>query len=307
MPRLAEFQLRDPFILPDVAAGLYRLYGTTGMGGPMDAPDGFRVRTSRDLINWSEPRTVLSRVGEPTHRDLYWAPEIHAYLGRWYLFGNFGVGMHIVRPHAHYTAIYTAGSPDGPFVRHSQGPVTPLGWRGIGGTLHVDEAGRPWLVFVREWTQMVDGEMHALPLSADLRRPAGQPQLLFRASAAPWSDALYTEYGQGYRVTDGPWLHRTASGVLLMLWSSFGRGGYLTGVARSTSGAITGPWVQAPEPLYASDGGHAMLFRDFDRRLLMVLHSPNFEGKERVRLLPVRETEAGLELEPPLVRRPDLT
>lgn len=296
MPRLDSIQLRDPFILPDPAAGLYRLYGTTALGGPMEAPDGFSVRTSRDLGQWSEARPLLPRNVGPAKADFYWAPEVHRHGDRWYLFASFGVGMNVVHPQAHYTAIYVAGSPDGPFAPHSPGPVTPLGWRSIDGTLHVDDRGRPWLVFVREWTQTVDGEMHAMPLSADLRQPAGPPQLLFRASEAPWSLAQHSDYGDGYRVTDGPWLHRTAAGTLLMLWSSFGRGGYVTGVARSESGAVTGPWVQAPEPLFARDGGHPMLFRAFDGRLIMALHTPNRPGQERVRLLPVRETAAGLEL-----------
>jgi hypothetical protein len=82
-----------------------------------------------------------------------------------------------------------------------------------------------------------------------------------------------------------------------MLWSSFGKGGYLTGVARSLSGEITGPWEQAPAPIYASDGGHPMLFRTFEGRLLMALHSPNRPMFERARFLPVTETAAGLALE----------
>ena len=296
MPRLADIQLRDPFILPDRAAGLYRLYGTTALGGPMEAPDGFSVRTSRDLVNWSEPRSVLPRNIGPAKADFYWAPEVHRHGGRWYLFGSFGVGMNVVHPQSHYTAIYAAHSPEGPFAPHSAGPITPLGWRSIDGTLHVDGQGQPWLVFIREWTQTIDGEMHAMPLSQDLRQPAGPPRLLFRASEAPWSLVQHSEYGDGYRVTDGPWLHRTIAGTLLLLWSSFGRGGYVTGVARSESGVLTGPWVQAPEPLFARDGGHPMLFHTFDGRLIMALHAPNRPGHERVRLLSVQEKTEGLVL-----------
>lgn len=296
MPSLRDIQLRDPFIVADAAAGLYRLYGTTALGGPMEAPDGFSLRLSRDLRAWSEPRPALPRSAGPADADFYWAPEVHHYRDRWYLFGSFGVGMNVLKPRAHYTAVYSAGSPDGPFVAHSEGAITPLGWRCIDGTLHVDAQDRPWLVFVREWTQILDGEMHAMPLSVDLRRPAGPPRLLFRASEAPWSLVQKSELGDGYRVTDGPWLHRTATGVLLLLWSSFGSGGYVTGVARSTSGAITGPWVQSPTPLFANDGGHPMIFRAFDGRLLLTLHSPNRPMAERVRLLPVRETADSLEL-----------
>lgn len=296
MPSLGEIQLRDPFILADATSGLYRLYGTTALGGPMEAPEGFSVRTSRDLRSWSEPRTVLPRTVGPADADFYWAPEVHAHRGRWYLFGSFSAGMNILKPRARYTAIYVSGSPDGPFALHSDGPATPLGWRSIDGTLHVDPQGQPWMIFIREWTQIHDGEIHAMPLGADLRRPAGPPQLLFRASEAAWSLAQKSDLGDGYRVTDGPWVHRTATGVLLLLWSSFGQGGYVTGVARSTSGEVTGPWVQAPAPLYANDGGHPMLFRTFDGRLLMALHTPNRPMLERTRLLPVRETADGLVL-----------
>ncbi|MBP6506441.1 MAG: family 43 glycosylhydrolase [Opitutaceae bacterium] len=296
MPKLGEIQLRDPFILADAASGIYRLYGTTAMGGPMEAPDGFSVRTSHDLHMWSEPKSVLPRPAGPADADYYWAPEVHFYQGRWFLFGSFSAGLNILKPRARYTAIYVAPTPDGPFVLHSDGPATPLGWRSIDGTLHLDREARPWLVFIREWTQTIDGEIHAMPLSADLRRPSGPPQLLFRASEAAWSLAQKSELGDGYRVTDGPWLHRTAAGVLLLLWSSFGQGGYLTGIARSTTGAITGPWVQSAAPLYAHDGGHPMLFRTFSGQLLMALHTPNRLMLERVRLLPVRETADGLAL-----------
>src|SRR5690606_34635713 len=104
-----------------------------------------------------------------------------------------------------------------------------------------------------------------------------------------WSHAQNTELGEGYRVTDGPWLHRTACGALLLLWSTFGSGGYVTGVARSTGGEIGGPWVQSPAPLYARDGGHPMICRAHDGRMLLVLHSPNRPKQERARLLVIKE------------------
>ncbi len=296
MPSLSAIQLRDPFILPDPAAGLYRLYGTSALGGPMEAPDGFVVRTSPDLRQWSAPRPVLGRSAGPAGADFFWAPEVHRYRGRWYLIASYGVGMNVVKPRAHYSAIHVADTPDGPFAPHSDGSVTPLGWFCIHGTLHVDQADRPWVVFVREWTQVVNGEIHAMPLSPDLRRPAGEPRLLFRASSAPWSLVQKSDFGEGYRVTDGPWLHRTAAGTLLLLWSTFGRGGYVTGIARSLSGDILGPWEQEPAPLYADDGGHPMLFRDLNDRLVLALHAPNIPLRERVRLLPIKESADTLRL-----------
>jgi len=296
MTTLADIQIRDPFIVADPADKLYRLYGTTGFGGTQEAPLGFVVRHSRDLKKWSEPQSVLSRIMGPQEADYYWAPEVHHYRGRWYLFATFGHGVSVLKPRARYSSIYVSDSPDGPFVPHSDGPVTPLGWLAIDATLHVDLVGQPWLVFCREWVQTRNGEMHAIRLGADLRRTAGETQLLFRASEAPWSRSQKSELGEGYRVTDGPWLHRNQDGSLLMLWSSFGQGGYLTGVARSASGEISGPWLQSSEPIYAHDGGHPMTFRTFEDRLVMVLHSPNKPGEERARLRPIKETPGGLEL-----------
>jgi hypothetical protein len=131
--------------------------------------------------------------------------------------------------------------------------------------------------------------MCLMPLRDDLSGPAGPPVTLFRASDAPWARPIGNE-GKDY-VTDGPFLHRTASGVLLMLWSSFNEQGYAMGVARSRTGTVAGPWDQDPEPLITGDGGHGMVFRTFDGDLMLTFHQPNRGPDERPRL--VRLIERG--------------
>ena len=291
---LPEIQLRDPFIVPDPATGRYLLFGTSGFGEV--AHGGFVARTSRDLVNWSEASPALAPADGPAGATYFWAPEVHAYRGRWYLIGSFMHGTVVTRPEQRYSRIYVADRPEGPFRPLTDGPITPAGWLSIDATLHVEPDGTPWLVFVREWVQVTDGEMHALPLTPDLRAPVGAPRLLFRASEAAWSRPQTYETFRDFRVTDGPWLHRPATGGLLMLWSSFGAGGYLTGVARSASGTVTGPWVQSAEPLFKADGGHGMLFRTLDGGLTMALHTPNQPGRERAKFLPIREDAGDLAL-----------
>lgn len=298
MPKLSDIEIRDVFVVPDPKTRLYHLYGSKGLGGPQESPRGFEVRTSPDLMTWSEPRSVLSRTAGPAGADFYWAPEMHFYQGNWYLFGTFGHGMHIIKPHKRHTSIYTAGSLGRPVAPHSVVPLTPLGWSCVDGTLHVDEKGRPWIVFVREWMQTFNGEIHAMPLTPDLKRAGGESALLFRSKEAAWSLPVKTDLGPGYYVTAGPWVHRTAAGELLLLWSTWGKGGYLAGVARSESGLITGPWKQSPEPLFTGDGGHPMIFKTFEGRLMLALHSPNTAGRERARFLPLVEIPGGLALAP---------
>lgn len=75
-----------------------------------------------------------------------------------------------------------------------------------------------------------------------------------------------------------------------MLWSSGGAQGYTTGIAVSQSGKIEGPWTQVREPLFQADGGHAMIFKQFDGTLMLVLHQPNRGRLERARLFELEDT-----------------
>ena len=118
---------------------------------------------------------------------------------------------------------------------------------------------------------------------------------LFKASEAPWVRSHVP--GEKLYVTDGPFLLRNSRGELLMLWSSFTDEGYAIGLARSRSGDIGGPWEQFPQPIFRRDGGHGMILRTFDGRLLLSIHQPNRTPDERTKLFPLRETaDGGLEI-----------
>ncbi|HIR83174.1 MAG TPA: glycoside hydrolase, partial [Candidatus Cryptobacteroides pullicola] len=45
-----------------------------------------------------------------------------------------------------------------------------------------------------------------------------------------------------------------------------------------------GPWVQEPEPFLSNNSGHGMLFRDFDGRLLYVVHHAEGDGPRKPQL-----------------------
>jgi hypothetical protein len=134
--------------------------------------------------------------------------------------------------------------------------------------------------------QVSDGRMCAIRLSADLKSAAGEKNELFRASSAGWVNAID---GDQY-TTDGPFLYRAGDGQLLMLWSSFHRGIYSMGIARSSSGNILGPWSHDEQPLYSDDGGHGMIFRTFQGRALLAFHAPGMTaGHERAVLYPLED------------------
>jgi hypothetical protein len=89
----------------------------------------------------------------------------------------------------------------------------------------------PYRVLCHEWIQIEDGTIDAVPLSADLSAATGNPRTLFHATDAQWTrcraDIGELFLGRRYHasITDGPWLHRTKTGRLVMLWSSYGRTG----------------------------------------------------------------------------------
>ncbi|MBB6679770.1 glycoside hydrolase family 43 protein, partial [Cohnella lubricantis] len=217
----------------------------------------------------------------------FWAPEVYAHEGRCYMFATFRRKDNNLLG----TAVLASASPLGPFVLHSSGPVTPKDWSSLDGTLHIDEAGDPWMVFCHEWQQIADGEVCAMRLTAGLQASAGEPATLFKASDAPWATPFHSPRCPDTvnYVTDGPYLFRGESGSLYMLWASFIEGRYALGAARSASGGVLGPWTHQPEPLYRSDGGHGMVFRTLDGRLALAIHTPNRTPDERPIFLEIEE------------------
>lgn len=276
----SDINIRDPFVL--VHGGKYYLYGTRGptCWGPAD---GFDVYVGDDLENWSEPVECFHNDGSFWADLHYWAPEVHAYKGAFYMFASFKTEQ-VCRG----TAILRAESPLGPFLPHSEGCVTPREWECLDGTLYLSLEGKPYMVFCHEWLQAGDGEICAMPLSEDLRAAAGEPFLLFRASEAPWCKVMQHSSGKTGCVTDGPFFYRTENGTLLCLWASFSEGGYTEAVAVSDNGDITGRFTQT-DPLFMDDGGHGMVFRGLDGQLYLTLHSPNSYLEERPHFHPIRE------------------
>ena len=271
--KAVDFTIRDPFILP--YEGVYYLYASNYV-------HDFIVYTSRDLENWTQPVKVTNLPGDFWATKDFWAPEVHFYRGSFYLFATM-YSEHRNRG----TQIFKSASPIGPFVPISDGPATPADWMCLDGTLFVED-GKPYMVFCHEWVQAGDGEVNAIPLTDDLRAPAGEPRLLFHASDAKWCQVKHHSSGVSGCVTDGPFLWRTADGTLLCLWASFSEGGYTEGVAVSDNGEIDGKFTQV-EPLFMDDGGHGMVFRALDGQLYLTLHSPNAHLEERPFFHPITE------------------
>ena len=266
--KFKDIHMRDPFVLTD--GGKYYLYGSRGPEC-WDKCTGLDVYVSDDLENWSEPIEVFTPPENFWSDTNFWAPEVHKYNGEYYMLVSF-----ISEKRNRGTQILKASSPLGPFLVHSDGPVTPYEWSCLDGTLHV-ENGVPYMVFCHEWTQIDDGEICVMELSPDLKKAVSEPKVLFAASEPSWSDG----HEPGKYVTDGPFMYRTQSGRLLMIWSSFYKKQYCEAISYSDNGSIFGNWIHDDRLLFEKDGGHGMLFKTLENELMFIQHMPNGTPLER--------------------------
>ena len=274
----SEVNIRDPFVLEQ--DGVYYMYGTRAENFGKGT-GGFDVYTSRDLENWSEPQECFDSAKFNMNKDVNWAPEVHEYNGRYYMFATF-------TNERRGTYILVSDSPLGPFVPHSDGAVTPVEWECLDGTLYV-ENGVPYIVFCHEHTQILNGTVCYAELDRDFSRRVSEPITLFSAADPDWVEKV--EDGVHY-ITDGPFMFRTKNGELLMIWSTFINGRYSECVVRFEGGTIKGK-SEHLKPLIDDDGGHGMIF-SFGGKLMLSLHTPNKCGFERPAFIEISDEGCSL-------------
>ena len=308
--RASEFRVRDPFVVR--VDDVYYLYNSTTLG---EGAPGVSVRTSRDLVEWSQPQRVMDA---PSWVKWVWAPEVHKYNGAYYmlvtlkappdpanpvkLLGPEGWKPDLNDPSWHWTYSFRADRPEGPFKMVSKGPLTPKEWVGLDGTLAIQD-GKPYLVFTHDWAQIADGTIELAPLKDDLSALAGPPKTLFRASCvAP---------GTVRGVTDGPFVYRSRTGKLFITWSTHnpeklrkGERGYCVVASESASGRLEGPWGNH-RIIFDENGGHGMVFETVSGERKFTIHHPEIGGQERTTFLDFIDDGDSISIRRPKAKSPD--
>lgn len=212
-----RLKLADPHVL--TWKGRYYAYGTTD-------PRGFRAFVSDDLVHWtpakglSDDGLVFSR-GDGYGTREFWAPEVHAYKGRFYLFYSAN----------RCCCVAVADSPLGPFRNPKHEPLFARpGGQAIDNSLFVDDDGKPWMPFS-------DNERLAfVRLTPDLMSVV--PDSLFVAFDKP-RDA----WQKG--TEEGPSVVRVG-GKYVVLFSGDGCQSQDYAVGVGVADRVTGPWTRVP-------------------------------------------------------------
>jgi beta-xylosidase len=275
---LDSIVLSDPFILADSKTNMYYMTGTGGMlwkSKDMKLWDGPYKVTKTDPNSWMGPKPMI------------WAAEIHSFKNKYYYFATFtnrSVKIDTVKGNAierRACHILVSDNPDGPYVPMKDSTYLPADKPTLDATLWIDKDGKPYMVYCYEWLQNWNGTIEKIELKPDLSGTIGTGKVLFRASDAPWSREKDDKGKAGpNKVTDGPYLFKTQTGRLGMIWTSWIYDVYTQGVAYSKSGTLDGPWIQEQSPITPPNYGHGMLFRTLNGKLLMCIHSHrNLKGR----------------------------
>lgn len=278
---LDSIRMSDPFILADKKTNMYYMSGTGGL-----------LWKSTDLALWSGPYVVAkpdpkSWMGND---PMIWAAEIHEYKGKYYYFATFtnkNLTIDDKKTERRASHVLVSDKPDGPFLPMKDEVYLPAEKSTLDATLWVDTDNKPYMVYCFEWIQNNNGTIEKIALKPDLSGTVGDYTLLFKASDSPWSRDKVEGKDVPNKVTDGPWVFRTKTGKLGMLWTSWVYDVYTQGVAYSESGTLNGPWIQEPEPITPPNHGHGMMFRTLQGKLLMSLHSHRVGSKGEYIRIPV--------------------
>ena len=277
------FTAADPFIL-HASDGRYYLYCTSEDGS------GFPVRSSEDLIHWTEHGPALRAKDSRWANDTFWAPECYELGGKYVLLYSANWKDNPTQALENYRiGAAVADTPVGPFTEVSDRPVFDPGYPIIDANLYRED-GRYYLYYSRCcYEHKVDGLeeswIYGVELKPDFSGIIGEPALLLRPEQ-PWEGRSAAATGR--RWNEGSFLMK-AGDRYLMTYSGnyFGGPDYAVGYAVGQS--PLGPFVKAAEnPILERYGdvtgtGHSCMLHSPEGELLICYHGrTETTGQDRV-------------------------
>jgi beta-xylosidase len=220
----------DPFAFR--AEGSYFLVGTTS------EHEGFQIYRSGDLAHWQRVGWALRKTPGFWVKDLFWAPEVRAYRGRYYMVYS---GLLTGEKEAKLRlGLAVSDRPEGPYA-NLYTPWFDAGYGAIDGDIFIDVNGKPYLFFSRNGSEKgyAYGKIYGVALAADLSKPLGAPKLLLQASQ-PWE----LVHAKVNRCNEGPTVFQH-NGLYYMTYSANDTSTPAYGIGYATAKSPLGPWKKA--------------------------------------------------------------
>lgn len=270
----------NPTLLPDIAdpyvllhEGTYYLYGTNTAP---NMPQGFKVYTSTDLVNWQEQENYALSSEDSWGNNRFWAPEVIEKNGTFYMY--YAVEERL--------AIATSDSPLGPFVQDIQQPLH-LNTPEIDAHIFTDDDGKSYMYFVR-----FNNNNHILvaEMNEDMKSIKEDTiQFVF----APTQNWELSPKAPAAKINEGPFVIKH-NGTYYMTYSGnhFESPDY--GVGYATAPTPTGPWtkyeynpIMKSNTLVPGAGHHSLIYSPDGTELFMVYHTHYGVGQTNPRKLAI--------------------
>ena len=272
--------LANPYILYDKLTDCYYM---TGNGGAM--------WRSKDMRVWEGPFEVLvpplkSWMGAS---PIISSPEIHRYKERYYYMATF------TRPDI---AIEKDGDKEisrtscelfvsdklmGPYTHLTQGaPLLNSAQSTAHPTFCTDDLNVGYMLYNHRGEQNGNATVQIIRLGRKLDVQIGEPYIMFRAKQNQWSKQVGTE--EPSPLMEAPFLFNTYEGELGILFTTYVGEEKCIGVAYSETGHLNGPWHIEPQPFMEGNVGNAMLFNDYDGKMLMAYQKDTIVNGKKMSL-----------------------
>ena len=258
----------DPFI--HLENGIYYLYFSSG------DTVGLTVYTSTNLKDWlpDQGRDKFGRAyvnGNGFGSNRFWAPEMHKYKGKYYLFHSAEEKV----------TVDVGDSPLGPFRNPEKKPFFPEG--NIDNSFFLDDDGTPYMLYAHFYA---GNEVWICELEKDLLHAKPETQRKLIRAEEDWEMNRTDPRFSQWSIAEGPCLIKK-DGIYWLTYSSHHVIDDNYNVCLATATNVKGPYVkQGKGPILAPKGkyqctGHHSLFKDKSGNWKIVFHSRDPGGGPR--------------------------
>jgi GH43 family beta-xylosidase len=269
--KINDIHIRDPYIIK--ANGNYYLLGTTG-NDCWEAGSDLNLYKSNNLFDFENIGAMVDKSIFCDYTNI-WAPEMHYFNKKYYLI----------------LSVYQKGKGRGSIILYSESIekkyqlltgdyITPTNWDCLDATLFIQNK-KPYLVFSNEWINTVkkdgDGALYVSELSKDLKEFITEPKKIISGKDCGFATEITNNGISGY-VAEGPFLIEE-KGKINLFWSTFTPKGYC--VVKSVADSVFGEY-KFDKFVFEDDGGHCMVFEDFNGKQRIIFHKPNNSPYERM-------------------------
>lgn len=155
----------------------YYLYSTGGTT--------LSVRSSDNLSNWGDKKTIFRLSDTTWGVDRCWAPEVHEYKGKFYLFFCGRDDKKIF-----HGSVAVSDTPDGEFVPITKEPLLNFSYSVIDLSFFEDDDGRTYIFYSKDCsTNKINGkgvsQSYGVEVSNDFKTLIGDP-VLISTPTEPW-------------------------------------------------------------------------------------------------------------------------